>query len=429
MLTPTASPITPEIAYRDGVLAVEGVQLPVIAEAVGTPCYVYSSGAIERQYRGFEAAMRPLGAGICYAVKANPNQAVIATLARLGAGADVVSEGEIRRALQAGVAPSRIVFSGVAKTAAELDFALAAGVGQVNVESEAELDLLSRLAADAGRTIRIAIRVNPDVDALTHPKITTGKAENKFGLPIDQAVSLYRRAVDLPGLEPSSVALHIGSQLLDLTPFEAAFRRLAVLVAELRGAGIPIRHLDLGGGIGVPYRGETPPDPADYAAIVGRTVGGLGCEITVEPGRLLVAAAGLLLTRVLAVKHGAARRLILQDGAMNDLIRPTLYEAYHPIYPVALSGDDVRVESDVVGPVCESGDYLATGRDMPLVDAGDLLAVGFAGAYGASMSSTYNSRPLAAEIMVRGASWSVVRPRQDWQALIGADILPPWLAP
>ena len=418
---------TTDFAYRDGVLACEGVALPAIAAEIGTPAYVYSAAAIERQYRAFEAAVRPLGAAICYAVKANGNQAVIATLAALGAGADVVSEGEIRRALAAGVPAARIVFSGVAKTEDELRFALASGVGQINVESESELDRLSALAAAAGTRARVAIRVNPDIDAGTHPKITTGKADNKFGIAIGRAVPLYRHASALPGIEPGSVAMHIGSQLIDLQPFEQAFARLAQLVAALRGAGVAIDHLDLGGGLGVPYRGEAPPDPLAYAAIVERSLGHLGCRFTFEPGRFLVAASGLLLTRVIALKEGAARRLVIQDGAMNDLIRPTLYEAYHPIYPVAEPADDGMVESDVVGPVCESGDYFAVARAMPPVVPGALLAVGFAGAYAAAMGSTYNSRRLAPEVMVRGADWAVVRPRQDWALLIGADRLPPWI--
>ena len=424
------APPSPEIAYRDGVLQVEAVALPALAAAVGTPVYVYSAGAMERQYRAFESVVRPLGGRICYAVKANSNQAVIATFAALGAGADVVSEGELRRALAAGVAPGRIVFSGVAKTESELVFALETGIGQINVESEAELGTLSRLAAARGRRVTVALRVNPDVDARTHPKITTGRAENKFGIPIGQAIGLYRRALDLPGLEPSAVALHIGSQLLDLAPFEAAFARLARLVGELRAAGVPIRHLDLGGGIGVPAAGEAAPDLASYAAIVARTVGALGCTLTFEPGRLLVAGAGLLVTRVILLKRGPNRLSVLQDGAMNDLIRPTLYEAYHPILPVVAPDSDSEGEvCDVVGPVCESGDYLAVGRHLPPVAAGDLLAVGCAGAYGAAMSSTYNSRRLVPEVLVRGDEWAVVRPRQSWEALIGADRLPPWLEP
>ncbi|HLY57173.1 MAG TPA: diaminopimelate decarboxylase [Stellaceae bacterium] len=418
-----------EIEYRGGVLHVEGIALPAVAAEVGTPAYVYSAASMERQYRRFAAAVAPLGGRICYAVKANSNQAVIATFARLGAGADVVSEGELRRALAAGIPAERIVFSGVAKTEGELSFALAAGVGQINVESAPELETLSRLASTQRRVAAIAIRVNPDIDAGTHPKITTGKAENKFGIPIHQAVGLYCRALDLPGIDPAAVALHIGSQLLDLAPFEAAFARLASLVGELRAAGVSVRHLDLGGGIGVPARGEAPPDLNVYADIVRRTVGGLGCALTFEPGRLLVAEAGVLLTKVIVVKAGVHRRTVIQDGAMNDLIRPTLYEAYHPILPVAEPADGTVVESDVVGPVCESGDYLAVARALPPVAAGDLLAVGHAGAYGAVMSSTYNSRRLVPEVLVHGADWSVVRPRQDWEALIGADRLPPWLEP
>lgn len=416
------------IAYRDGVLHCEDVPLPAIAAEIGTPAYVYSAGTMERQYRAFAAAVVPLGGRICYAVKANSNQAVIATFAALGAGADVVSEGEFRRAVAAGVAPADIVFSGVAKTEGELAFAMDAGVGQVNVESESEIALLSRLAVARGRDLRIAIRINPDVDAKTHPKITTGKAENKFGIAFDRALDLYRQAASLPGLVAESVALHIGSQLMDLSPYETAFARTASLVGMLREAGIAIRHLDLGGGIGVPYRGEMPPDPAEYAAIVQRTVGGLGCSLTFEPGRFLVAEAGLLLTRVVVVKQGFERVSVIQDGAMNDLIRPTLYEAYHPILPVREPAEAEGVVSDIVGPVCESGDYFATARRLPLLAPGDLLAVGFAGAYGSVMSSTYNTRRLAPEVMVRGGDWAVVRPRQSYEALIGMDALPPWLS-
>ncbi len=418
--------INADIAYRGGVLHCEDVPLPLIAEEIGTPVYVYSAATLEQRYRAFAAAVEPLGGRICYAVKANPNQAVIATFAALGAGADVVSEGEFRRAVAAGIAPDRIVFSGVAKTERELAYALDAGIQQINVESESEIELISALATARGRIVRIAVRLNPDVDARTHPKITTGKAENKFGLAIDRALAIYQRAAALPGLDPSAAALHIGSQLLDFEPFEAAFRRLADCVLMLREQGIDIRHLDLGGGIGIPYHGEAQPDLAQYAAIVRRTVGGLGCSLTFEPGRMLVAEAGLLLSRVVVVKQGAQRVSVIQDGAMNDLIRPTLYEAYHPICPVIEPSDGNRVISDVVGPICESGDYFATARELPRLRPGDLLAILCAGAYGAAMSSTYNSRPLVPEVMVRGSAWQVIRPRQTYDDLIGLDRVPDW---
>ena len=416
-----------DFAYRDGVLHCEDVAIPDLAAAVGTPFYCYSTATLTERYRAYEAAFDGLDARICYAVKANSNQAVLACFARLGAGADVVSEGELRRALAAGIPAGRIVFSGVAKTEDELGFALDQGIGQINVESEPELDLISSLAASRGKRVRIAIRVNPDVDAKTHPKITTGKAENKFGIAIDQAPRLYAHAAALPGLEPVSVALHIGSQLLDFSPFEAAFARLARLVRELREQGIDIRHLDLGGGVGVPYRGEAAPDLQAYAAIIRRTVGDLGCGLTLEPGRYLIAEAGALISRVIVVKSGISRRSVIQDAAMNDLLRPTLYEAYHPVVPVQDPGTAPVSPADVVGPVCESGDYLAVARDLPALAQGDLLAVLFAGAYGAVMSSTYNTRRLVPEVLVDGARWAVIRPRQSYEALIGQDRVPDWL--
>lgn len=416
-----------DFAYRDGILQCEDVAIPDLAEAVGTPFYCYSTATLTERYRAYEAAFDGLDARICYAVKANSNQAVLACFARLGAGADVVSEGELRRALAAGIPAGRIVFSGVAKTEDELGFALDQGIGQINVESEPELELISALAAARGKRVRIAIRVNPDVDAKTHPKITTGKAENKFGIAIDQAPRLYAHAATLPGLEPVSVALHIGSQLLDFSPFEAAFARLARLVRELREQGIDIRHLDLGGGVGVPYRGEAAPDLQAYAAIIRRTVGELGCGLTLEPGRYLIAEAGALISRVIVVKSGVSRRSVIQDGAMNDLLRPTLYEAYHPVVAVQDPGTASVSPADVVGPVCESGDYLAVARDLPALAQGDLLAVLFAGAYGAVMSSTYNTRRLVPEVLVDGARWAVIRPRQSYDALIGQDRVPDWL--
>ncbi|GGF46699.1 diaminopimelate decarboxylase [Aliidongia dinghuensis] len=416
-------------AYVNGRLHAEEVDLARIAETVGTPFYCYSTAAIAQRYRRFEAAVAPLGGRICYAVKANSNQAVLATLAGLGAGADVVSEGEARRAVAAGVPPERIVFSGVGKTEAELVYALETGIGQVNIESERDLELLSRLAVAHGRHMPIAIRVNPDVDALTHAKIATGKAENKFGIDIDAAPRVFARAAALPGVEPVAVALHIGSQLTDFTPYEQAFSRVAELVRALRADGIPIRHLDLGGGIGVSYHGGPAPDVAAYAEIVQRTVGDLDCALLFEPGRYLVAEAGVLVGTVIDVKQGATRRFVVADFAMNDLIRPTLYEAYHPILPVIepLLGATTSVV-DVVGPICETGDFLARDRALPPVAPGDLLAVTHAGAYGAVMSSTYNTRPTVPEVLVTGARWAVVRPRPTYDELIGLDRMPDWLA-
>ena len=415
--------------YLNGSLHAEAVDLAAIADAVGTPFYCYSTAVIAERYRRFQAAVAPLGGRICYAVKANSNQAVLATLAALGAGADVVSEGEARRAVAAGIPPARIVFSGVGKTEAELAYALDTGIGQVNIESERDLELLSRLATARGLRMPIAIRVNPDVDALTHAKISTGKAENKFGIDINEAPRVFARAVALPGVEPVSVALHIGSQLTDFAPYEQAFGRVAELVRALRDAGIPIRHLDLGGGIGVPYRGGTGPDVAEYAEVVRRTVGDLDCALLFEPGRYLVAEAGVLVGTVIDVKQGATRCFVVGDFAMNDLIRPTLYEAYHPILPVAEpTSGAASVVVDVVGPICETGDFLARDRPLPPVAPGDLLAVTHAGAYGAVMSSTYNTRPMVPEVLVNGTEWAIVRPRPSYDALIGLDRIPGWLA-
>ena len=416
-------------AYLNGSLHVEAVDLAALAGSVGTPFYCYSTATIVERYRRFQAAVASFGGRICYAVKANSNQAVLATLAALGAGADVVSEGEARRAVAAGIPPARIVFSGVGKTEAELAYALDAGIGQVNIESERDLELLSRLAAARGKRMPIAIRINPDVDALTHAKISTGKAENKFGIDINEAPRVFARAAQLPGVEPVSVALHIGSQLTDFAPYEQAFGRVAELVHTLRAAGIAIRHLDLGGGIGVPYRGGAGPDVAEYAEVVRRTVGDLDCDLLFEPGRYLVAEAGVLVGTVIDVKQGATRCFVVGDFAMNDLIRPTLYEAYHPILPVAEPASGAAsVVVDVVGPICETGDFLARDRALPPIEPGDLLAVTHAGAYGAVMSSTYNTRPMVPEVLVNGAQWAIVRPRPSYDALIGLDRMPGWLA-
>jgi len=417
-------------AYRDGVLHAEAVNLASLADAVGTPFYCYASATIERHYRVFAGAFADVDALVCYAMKANSNQAVIATLARLGAGADVVSEGELLRALAAGVAPDKIMFSGVGKTARELALAVDKNILCINVESEPELELLSTIAGAKGRRAAISIRVNPDVDPKTHAKIATGKAENKFGIPISRAREVYARAAKLPGVRVAGVDMHIGSQIIDLDPFGDAFALLAEFVGVLRADGHTIRHVDLGGGLGIPYRedNEPPPDPDAYAAIVKRATHNLGCKLIFEPGRLIVGNAGILVTRVLYMKRGEAKNFIIVDAGMNDLIRPTLYEAYHDVRPVRQAPPGERhIVADVVGPVCESGDFLALDRSMPAPQPGDLLAVMTAGAYGATQSGTYNSRPLVPEVLVREGEWAVIRPRVTAEELIAMDRLPAWL--
>ncbi len=414
--------------YRDGRLHMEAVPLERIAREVGTPVYCYSLDALQRNYRDFAAAAGGLDAAICYAVKANSNLAIIAALGKLGAGADVVSVGEMRRALAAGVPAGRIVFSGVGKKKAEMEEALRAGIMQINVESEAELRQLSDVATAMGVTATLAVRINPDIDAGTHAKITTGRKENKFGVDYDQARRVYAVAKQLPGLDPVGVAVHIGSQITDVTPYRAAYRRVAELVRDLRSDGIAIGRIDLGGGLGIVYGPETPPSLADYMQIVRDTVGGLGCHLTFEPGRWMVGNVGVLLSEVIYVKPGHERTFVIVDAAMNDLIRPTLYEAYHGIKPVFLPDSEAKwVLSDVVGPICESGDYIAQGRELPPLASGDLVVVESAGAYGAVMSSTYNTRPLVPEVLVDGERFAVIRPRQTLEELLAADRVPPWL--
>ncbi|MBX6424416.1 MAG: diaminopimelate decarboxylase [Variibacter sp.] len=418
-------------AYRNGVLHAEAVSLADIARVVGTPFYCYATATLERHYRVFAGAFADVPALICYAMKANSNQAVLRTLARLGAGADVVSEGELRRARAAGIPPERITFSGVGKTARELALAIDEGILCINVESRPELELLSRIAAAKGRTAAISIRVNPDIDAKTHAKIATGKAENKFGIPISQAREIYALAAKLPGLRVTGVDMHIGSQITELKPFDDAFALLSDFVRMLRADGHAITHVDLGGGLGIPYRGdnEPPPHPEAYAAVVKRATCDLGCTLIFEPGRLIVGNAGILVTQVLYVKRGEAKTFVIVDAAMNDLIRPTLYDAHHDIWPVREAASGARrIVADVVGPVCESGDFLALDRELPEPAAGDLLAVMSAGAYGAVQAGTYNSRPLVPEVLVRGDEWALVRPRLEVDALIGLDRLPAWLA-
>jgi len=416
--------------YRDGVLHAEGVSLSAIADAVGTPFYCYSTATLERHYRVFAEAFGSEKAVICYAMKANSNQSVLRTLARLGAGADVVSGGELKRALAAGIPPSKVLFSGVGKTEAELRAALATDILCINVESEPELDLLSRLAAETGRTARISVRVNPDVDAGTHAKIATGKSENKFGIPISHARAVYARAAKLPGIVVTGVDMHIGSQITDLSKLEVAFRILAEFVQTLRGDGHAISHIDFGGGLGIPYHmdREAPPAPEAYAAMVKRVTHNLGCTLMFEPGRLIVGNAGILVARVIYVKRGEAKNFVIIDAAMNDLIRPTLYEAHHDILPVgeAASGAP-RMVADVVGPICESGDYLALDRDLPEPQPGDLIAILTAGAYGAVQAGTYNTRALVPEVLVKGDQYAVVRPRIEVEALIALDKTAPWL--
>jgi diaminopimelate decarboxylase len=414
---------------RDGALHAEDVPLAAIAEAVGTPVYVYSTATLARHVAVFREALsgidNPL---IAFAVKANPNGAVIATLARAGLGADVVSGGELARALHAGVRPRDIVFSGVGKTAEEMAQALDAGIGQFNVESEPELDMLSAVATARGVTAPVAIRVNPDVLAGTHSKISTGGADNKFGIPYDRALAAFAHVAALPGLAVRGVAVHIGSQLTDLGPLEAAFDRMGALIAELRAAGHSITTADLGGGLGVPYdpAKPAPPSPAAYGAMVRRATAGWNARLIFEPGRLIVANAGVLVSRVIRVKQGANAPFVIVDAAMNDLLRPSLYDAYHAIEAVEPTGQ--RETVNVVGPVCETGDTFATGRTMDHVAAGDLVAFRTAGAYAASMSSTYNSRALTPEVLVSGGRFAVVRERPSIQSMVEADTLPDWLA-
>ena len=417
-------------AYRNGVLHAEGVNLETLAAAVGTPFYCYSTATLTRHYRVFADAFADVPSMVCYAVKANSNQAVIATLARLGAGADVVSGGELRRALKAGVPGERIMFSGIGKTADELALALDSNIFCVNVESEPELELLSQIARSKGRTAHVSVRVNPDVDARTHAKIATGKSENKFGIPISRAREVYALAARLPGLKVAGVDMHIGSQIVEMQPFDDAFALLSDFVRALRADGHTISHVDLGGGLGIPYRedNDPPPDPAAYAAVVKRATHGLDCKLIFEPGRLIVGNAGILVTRVIYLKHGEAKHFVIADAGMNDLIRPTLYDAHHDIRSVAEPAPGARrIVADVVGPVCESGDFLALGRDMAEPKPGDLLAVMTAGAYGAVQAGTYNTRALVPEVLVDGGQWALVRPRIDADQLIAMDRIPPWL--
>ena len=415
--------------YRDGVLHAEAVNLDALAAAVGTPFYCYSTATLTRHYQVFAGAFADVPALVCYAMKANSNQAIVRTLAKLGAGADVVSGGELKRARMAGIPSDKIMFSGIGKTAEELALAVDEKILCVNVESEPELELLSSIAVSKGRAANISVRVNPDIDAKTHHKIATGKAENKFGIPISRAREIYTHASKLRGVKVTGVDMHIGSQITDLDPFGNAFALLADFVKMLRADGHTISHVDLGGGLGIPYRddNEPPPHPEAYAEVVKRATRGLDCRLIFEPGRLIVGNAGILVTRVLFVKHGEAKNFIVVDAAMNDLIRPTLYDAHHEIWPVAERSSVRRIHADVVGPVCESGDFLAVNRDMVEPADGALLAVMSAGAYGAVQAGTYNTRPLVPEVLVNGSEWALVRPRLEVDQLIALDRLPGWL--
>lgn len=419
--------------YRGDRLFAEEVDVSALAGSVGTPFYVYSAATLRRHVRVMREAFAGIDTLIAYAMKANSNQAVLKVVAREGAGADVVSGGELERAVAAGIAPGRIVFSGVGKTFAEMRRALELGIKCFNLESEPELERLSDVAVSMGTTAPVSVRINPDVDAGTHKKISTGKAENKFGIPFTRAREVYARIAALPGVRAIGVDMHIGSQITDMTPFDNAFALLAELVRDLRAAGHDIRHADVGGGLGIPYHfdQEAPPDPMAYAAIVRRHVGPLGIGLVLEPGRLIVGNAGILVTRVEYVKEGArdlpgSKTFVIVDAAMNDLIRPTLYEAHHNIQPVVHSNLP-RLRADIVGPVCETGDFIAQDRDIEGVREGDLLAVMSAGAYGAVMASTYNSRPLIPEVLVDGARWHVIRPRRSIAELIALDSVPDWL--
>ena len=416
--------------YRDGMLHVEDVAIPDIATAVGTPFYVYSTATLARHYRLFEEALDGLPHLVCFAMKSNGNLAVIRTLAQLGAGIDVVSVGEYLKAKAAGVPGDRIVFSGVGKTRKEMRVALEGGIRQFNVESEPEMRALNEVAQSLDVIAPIAIRINPDVDAKTHEKIATGKKENKFGIPITRAKEVYAEAAAMPGLDVVGIDVHIGSQLTDLAPFEQAYAKVAELTRVLRAEGHDIRRLDLGGGLGIPYErsNAAPPLPLDYGAVIKRTVGDLGCEVEIEPGRLISGNAGLMVSKVIYVKSGEERDFLILDAAMNDLVRPAMYGAHHDIVPVMEAAPGVEQHPyDVVGPVCETGDSFATQRALPPLAAGDLVAFRSAGAYGAVMASEYNARRLIPETLVKGDQFAVIRARPSYDEMINRDTIPPWL--
>nr|WP_323777540.1 diaminopimelate decarboxylase [Amylibacter sp.] len=416
--------------YRDGVLHAEDVPLTEIAAAVGTPFYVYSSATLARHFTVFDEALAGMPHLVCYAMKANSNLAVLKLLGDMGAGMDVVSVGEYLRAKAAGVPGERIVFSGVGKTRAEMEVVLAGGIRQFNVESEPELHLLSKVATEMGVVVPITVRVNPDVDAKTHPKIATGMSENKFGIPIARAREVYALAAGLPAIKVVGIDVHIGSQLVDLTPYRAAFQKVAELTELLRADGHEISRLDLGGGLGIPYErsNAAPPLPLDYGQVVRETVGHLGCEIEIEPGRLIAGNAGLMVSSVIFRKSGEGRDFLIVDAAMNDLIRPAMYDAYHDIVPVIEPAAGAALAPvDIVGPICESGDTFTKQRQMPHLDDGDMIAFRSAGAYGAVMSSEYNSRPMIPEVLVHGDQYAVIRPRPTFDEMLNRDKLPEWM--
>ena len=424
-----------EFGYHDGALHAEQVSIEALAETVGTPFYCYSAATLRHHYHVLDTALADAGLAerlICYSVKANSNLAVIATLAQMGAGADIVSQGELRRALQAGVPPEKIVFSGVGKTAEEMRAALEAGILQFNVESLSEIDLLAETAGALGKTAEIALRVNPDIEAGTHKKISTGTAETKFGIAWEEAEVGFAHARALDGVEAVGIDIHIGSQITDLTPFRRAFEKVGALLTALRADGHDIRRLDLGGGLGVPYAREgdgdnaLPPDPRAYAQLIAETLGASGCTIMLEPGRLIAANAGILVTSVVRCKQGQAKNFMIVDAAMTELMRPTLYDAHHPIAPV-LKDESATKNWDVVGPVCETGDFLGLDRALPILQPGALLAIFAAGAYGAVLGSAYNTRLAAPEVLVDGDKWAVVRARPDYEALLAGEAIPDWL--
>ncbi len=415
-------------AYRKGDMHAEGVALKTIAQQVGTPFYCYSAGALRAALGEFNRGMKGMNASVCYAMKANSSLAVIKTFAGMGAGADIVSEGEMRRALAAGVPAERIIYSGVGKKATELMAALQAGVGQINVESVAELETLNAVAGQLGKRADITIRVNPDVDARTHAKITTGKKGNKFGIDLNLARDAFAIAGKLPHLNVVGIAMHIGSQLTTLAPYAKSITKVAKFIAQLRIDGHRIDRFDIGGGLGIVYKKEKPPSIADFLAVVKKATRGLDCDLTFEPGRRLVGEAGVLVGEVILVKPGASKTFVIVDAAMNDLIRPTLYDAWHDILPVRQPRPGAAtIRCDIVGPICELGDYLAQNRDLPRLSAGDLVMVRSAGAYGAVMASSYNTRPLAPEVMVDGTRFAVTRPRPSIEDMLSAERIPQWM--
>ena len=412
--------------YQDGELFAEGVDLKEIARQVGTPFYCYSSDKLTRNFEAYRSALADVNGTVCYSIKANPNLSVVAALARLGSGADVVSAGEMYVAVKAGIAADKIVFSGVGKTEAELNEAVRLGILQINAESAAEVEMINRIAVAQGKKANVALRVNPDVDALTHVKITTGTKENKFGVPWQEAHELYRKAAQMPGIRLVGIAVHIGSQLLDLEPFRLVFTKIASMVRALEADGITLQNIDLGGGMGINYNVELPPTCEAYAQVVRETLGDLHKHIIVEPGRSIAGNAGILVTQVICSKSNGEKNFIIVDAGMNDLVRPALYDAWHTILPVHKQGVP-PVIADIVGPICESGDVFARERIIEPVQAGGLLAIMCAGAYGASMSSIYNFRPLVPEVMVHGDQFAVVRKRTSYEEMISGHSLAPWL--